>query len=139
MNMTEPTSEGRPIGIGVEPGEVSAKLQGTQAPSASAEVPEAPELPPPPSAEDVEREERQCMIEDLATGTIRFTRTGFREYGPRFAQAGIDINGIKSKTAFKEACLRSEYIVWRQLRDRMEENPALLAIMQDFFEQYCLD
>ena len=135
MKMTEPTPEDHPISTGVEPGEISAKLQGTQPGKAL----EATELPPPPSAEDVEREERQCMVEDLATGTIRFTRTGFREYGPRFAQAGIDINGIKSKTAFKEACLRSEYIVWRQLRNRMQENPALLAIMQDFFDQYCLD
>jgi hypothetical protein len=133
--MTEPTSENRPVGAGVEPGEVAAKLQGTQ----PGEVPETAALPPPPSEEDVEREERQCMVEDLATGAIRFTRTGFREYGPRFAQAGIDINGIKSKTDFKEACLRSEYIVWRQLRDRIKENPALMAIMQDFFDRYCAD
>jgi hypothetical protein len=132
--MIEPTPENL-----AEVGDVRAQHPGAQSRPASAAALEAHELPPAPSAEDVEREERRCIVEDLATGRIRFTRAGFREYGPRFAQAGIDINGIKSKTAFKHACLRSEYVVWRQLRDRMKENPELMAIMQDFFDQYCGD
>ena len=132
--MSEPTPEHL-----AELDDMSTKRPGIQPRPAPAATLEAAELPPAPSAEDIEREERQCIVEDLATGAIRFTRAGFREYGPRFAQAGIDINGIRSKAAFKHACLRSEYIVWRQLRDRMRQNPELMAIMQDFFDQYCLD
>jgi hypothetical protein len=132
--MSEPTPEHL-----VELSDPSGKPPRTEPHTASAGALEAAQLPPAPSGEDVEREERQCIIEDLATGAIRFTRAGFREYGPRFAQAGIDINAVRSKTAFKQACLRSEYVVWRGLRDRMKENPELMAIMQDFFDQYCLD
>ena len=123
----------------LEIGDASTKRPRTQPHPEPAAALDGIELPPAPSAEDVEREERQCIVEDLVSGTIRFTRSGFREYGPRFAQAGIDINGIKSKTAFKQACLRSEYIVWRQLRERVRQNPELMAIMQDFFDQYCRD
>ena len=137
--MSEPAPDPRLADAAPERCDASGSLSGTEPGATRARAVEPAELPAAPSAEDAEREERRCLVEDLASGAIRFTCAGFREYGPRFAQAGIDINSIRTRSAFKQACLESEYIVWRQLRDKMKRSPELMAVMQDFFDKHCLD
>lgn len=79
---------------------------------------------------ETEREHRQCYIEDPATGAIRFTATGFKRYGHQFAKAGIDINRIKDRDSFREACKKSQYVVWDEIRNQVKGHQELEDILK---------
>ena len=68
-------------------------------------------LPP-----ETEIEFRQKFVEDPQSRRIRFTAKGFAEYGCRFAKAGIDINNIKTRDAFRAACISSQWVLFEDIR-----------------------
>jgi hypothetical protein len=72
-----------------------------------------------------ERVFREAFLEDPATGAIRFTRKGYAEYGPRFAKAGIDINAVRTRDALRAACVRSEWVVYEEIREQVKGHKAL--------------
>jgi hypothetical protein len=77
-----------------------------------------------------ERAFRETFLEDPATGQIRFTRTGRVAYGARFARAGIDIDHVRTRAALREACIRSEWVVYEEIRTLVEGHKALEAILE---------
>ena len=77
-----------------------------------------------------ETEFRRCFIEDPFDARIRFTSTGFAEYGPRFARAGIDINQIRTRDAFRDACIRSEGVWAEELRKLVKGHKELEKVLE---------
>ena len=73
---------------------------------------------------------RRCFVEDAANARIRFTATGFAEYGPRFARAGIDINQIRTRDAFRDACIGSEGIWAEDLRKLVKGHKELEEVLK---------
>jgi hypothetical protein len=73
---------------------------------------------------------KRCFVEDAATGRIRFTSTGFAQFGPRFAKAGIDINQVKTRTLLRDACIRSEWVWAEELRSLVKDHPELEEILK---------
>lgn len=65
----------------------------------------------------------QGYVEDVTTGTIRFTQTGRFEYTARFGKAGIDINTIHTMVQLKAAWARSEWVVIDELRQMVAGHP----------------
>ena len=82
-------------------------------------------LPP-----ETETEFRQTFVEDVRSGRIRFTPKGFTEYGAQFAKAGIDINKIKSRDAFRAACIASEWVVFEEIRQMVKGHEELEEILK---------
>jgi hypothetical protein len=78
---------------------------------------------------------REAFIEDPATGAIRFTRKGFAEYGPRFAKAGIDINGVRTREALREACVQSEWVVYEEIRELVKGHKALEKALEPLWSR----
>lgn len=76
-----------------------------------------------------ETEFRQRFVKDPRTGTIRFTRKGFAEYGPRFAKAGIDINQIRTSESLREACTQSEWVVFEEIRQMVKGHKELELVL----------
>ena len=79
---------------------------------------------------ETEREFRQGFVEDTASGRLRFTSKGREDYAARFARAGIDIRRIETREAFRDACRRSEWVVWDELRRMVKGHKVLEEILQ---------
>ena len=77
-----------------------------------------------------ERAFRETFLEDPSTGRIRLTRTGHAAYGARFARAGIDIDQVRTRTALREACIRSEWVVYEEIRRLVKGHKVLEAILE---------
>lgn len=77
-----------------------------------------------------ERAFRETFLEDAATGRIRLTRTGRVAYGARFARAGIDIDHVRTRAALRDACIRSEWVVYEEIRRLVEGHKVLEAILE---------
>lgn len=77
-----------------------------------------------------ERAFRSAFVEDVRSGRIRFTGTGRAEFGRRFSRAGIDIDQVRTRTALREACIRSEWVVYEEIRRLVEGHKALEAILE---------
>jgi len=82
-----------------------------------------------------ERAFRKTFLEDPATGRIRLTRTGRTAYGTRFARAGIDIEQVRTRTALREACIRSEWVVYEEIRRLVEGHKGLEAILEPLWSR----
>ena len=78
---------------------------------------------------------REAFLEDPATGAIRFTRKGYAEYGPRFAKAGIDINGVRTRDALREACVRSDWVVYEEIRELVKGHKALEKVLEPLWSR----
>lgn len=89
--------------------------------------PLAPVLPDSP---DPSREVRLAFVEDPATGRIRFTSKGRADYAARFARAGIDIRRIATHDEFREACRRSQWVLWDEVRELVRGHSELEAVLQ---------
>lgn len=76
-----------------------------------------------------EKDFRECFIEDPATGHIRFTTKGRAEYRSQFARAGVDIRRIRTREAFRAACLRSEYVFVGDLRQMVKGHTELEGVL----------
>ena len=74
-------------------------------------------------------------LHDPATGRLRFTTTGRRALGPRFARAGID---LKSINTLDQARAAAAEVAHRELRalaaDLKGRDPALDAAMAELPE-----
>jgi hypothetical protein len=77
-----------------------------------------------------ERAFRETFLEDVATGRILVTRTGRVAYGARFARAGIDIDHVRTRAALRDACIRSEWVVYEEIRTLVEGHKVLEAILE---------
>ena len=73
---------------------------------------------------------QQAFIEDPKTGRIRFTTKGFAEYGQRFAKAGIDINQVRTRDAFRTASIKSECVVWEEIRELVKGHKELEEVLK---------
>jgi hypothetical protein len=82
-----------------------------------------------------ERVFREAFLEDPATGAIRFTRKGYAEYGPRFAKAGIDINAVRTRDALRAACVRSEWVVYEEIREQVKGHKALEKALEPLWSR----
>lgn len=87
----------------------------------------------PNHTSEAEIEFRQCFVEDIQTGALRFTRKGLQEYGPRFAKAGICIGQINTRQQFRQACDRSEWVVWEEIREMIRGQNEFEEVFKDFF------
>lgn len=76
-----------------------------------------------PHEERADLEVRQCYVEDVATGNIRFTKNGISECSARFAKSGININSIQTKAQLKVIWTRSEWVVLDDLRKMVAGHP----------------
>jgi len=76
-----------------------------------------------------ERDFRECFIEDPSTGHIRFTTKGRAEYRSQFARAGIDIRRIRTREAFRAACIRSERVFVEDLRQMVDGHTELEGVL----------
>jgi hypothetical protein len=77
-----------------------------------------------------ERAFRQRFIEDAATGRIRFTEKGFAAYGARFVRAGIDINRVRTREELRCASVRSEWVLWEEVREMVKGHKVLEEILK---------
>jgi hypothetical protein len=77
-----------------------------------------------------EREFRSAFVEEVRTGRIRLTSTGRTAYGTRFARTGIDIDQVRTRAALREACIRSEWVVYEEIRRLVEGHKGLEAILE---------
>ena len=77
-----------------------------------------------------EREFRSAFVEDVRSGRLRLTSTGRSAYGPRFARAGVNISEVRTRAALREACIRSEWVVYEEIRTLVEGHKALEAILE---------
>jgi hypothetical protein len=82
-----------------------------------------------------ERVFREAFLEDPATGAIRFTRKGYAEYGLRFARAGIDISRVRTRDALREACVRSEWVVYEEIRRLVKGHKALEKALEPLWSR----
>ena len=82
-----------------------------------------------------ERAFRATFVEDPATGRIRLTRTGRTAYGTRFARAGIDIDQVRTRAALRAACIRSEWVVYEEIRTLVKGHKALEEILEPLWSR----
>lgn len=82
-----------------------------------------------------EAEFRQCFVEDVQTGAFRFTRKGLQEYGSRFAKAGISVGQINTRQEFRQACDKSEWVVWDEIKELINGQAELEEVFKDFFSE----
>lgn len=73
---------------------------------------------------------RQCFIEDPASGRVGFTRKGHAEYAARFAKAGIDIHQIRTRDEFRQACMRSEWVLFQEIRQMVKGHTELEMVLK---------
>jgi hypothetical protein len=76
-----------------------------------------------------EKDFRECFVEDPATGRIRFTAKGLAAYRSQFARAGVDIARIRSREAFRAACVRSESVFVDDLRQMVKGHTELEGVL----------
>lgn len=68
---------------------------------------------------------RQADTTDASTGSIRFTKTGYEQYGARFATAGIDINRVVTREQFRQACKASQWVLMDEIRQMVRGHKEL--------------
>jgi hypothetical protein len=78
---------------------------------------------------------RATFIEDPATGRIRLTRTGRATYGARFARAGIDIEKVRTRATLREACLRSEWVLYEEIRTLVRGHKVLEDLLEPLWSR----
>ena len=76
-----------------------------------------------------EKDFRECFVEEPARGRIRFTAKGLAAYRAQFARVGIDIARIRSREAFRAACIRSESVFVDDLRQMVKGHTELEAVL----------
>lgn len=77
-----------------------------------------------------ERAFRETFLEDPGTGRIRLTGTGRAAYAERFARAGIDVDGVRTRAALREACVRSEWVIYEEIRELVKGHKGLEELLE---------
>jgi hypothetical protein len=73
---------------------------------------------------------RECFVEDLATGQVRFTAKGRAAFRSQFGRAGIDIARVRTREELRTACIRSEYVFVEDLRQMVKGHAELEAVLK---------
>ncbi len=68
------------------------------------------------------------------TGCIRFTSKGREEYAARFARCNIDIRVIRTRDQFRDACRRTQWVLWDEVRTMVAGHPELQALLQPLWQ-----
>lgn len=76
---------------------------------------------------------RNCFVADTSTGSIRFTKNGYKQYGVRFAKAGIDINRILTREQFRQACKVSQWVLMDEIRQMVRGHKELEMVLKSLW------